>query len=555
MTEGDLIYQIDSDDEIKKMKDIESSLSRSSTPTNTSKPRRTRLTFPFGACRVCSDSATGIHYGIATCEGCKGFFKRSILRKEKYRCYFDNSCLVNVTNRNRCKACRFQRCIDKGMSVDGVKMGRIPKLVKERALLEQKEQQMKQEAGLTEHSERSDGGHARESPCSSLSDRSIENYDPNTMETDLIDMQVSAMRRNCQSSKIYLNNSSSQQNSSLYNDRFINRSAIPSTISECDLSSNLNCNRNQNQTQNQSQNQNQNQNQNSPFIYQTRFPTYLPNDFTLDETDGLMEHPTGILTDELFRHVQNISNKLSQNKSTLIFQITDDELRFLRFLRWSSYNIFLRHSRRVKQLETRMHQMIFNGINEYPGDNATAAQFFATVPRTLEVTVRSSVFYIQELSGMVNIGSSNLHNMILHRSFDWYMLKYASLLHDNGECYILSPDGFQYTRRWMNTLYGVEMVDAMFKFSQCFRNLNLTESEYCLIIPLQMCYTDSTMKDQDIPRMLRACYLYALYQELCNNRGEHEGKAICSKVLQVLDLLVPLNEFYEKNVGSRVLET
>ncbi|CAF4728637.1 unnamed protein product, partial [Rotaria magnacalcarata] len=41
------------------------------------------------------------------------------------------------------------------------------------------------------------------------------------------------------------------------------------------------------------------------------------------------------------------------------------------------------HSRRVKQLETRMHQMIFNGINEYPGDNATAAQFFATVPSML----------------------------------------------------------------------------------------------------------------------------------------------------------------------------
>ncbi|CAF3437133.1 unnamed protein product [Rotaria socialis] len=545
MTESDLIYQIDSDDEIKKMKDIELSLSRSSTPTNTSKSKRTRLAFPFGACRVCSDSATGIHYGIATCEGCKGFFKRSILRKEKYRCYFDNSCLVNVTNRNRCKACRFQRCIDKGMSVDGVKMGRIPKLVKERALLEQKEQQMRQEAGLTEHSERSDGGHARESSCSSLSDRSIENYDPNTVEADLMDMQVSAMRRNCQSSKIYLNNSSSQQNSSLYNDRIINRSAIPSNISERDLSSNLSCN----------QNQNQNQNQKSPFIYQTRFPTYLPNDFTLDETDGLMEHPTGNLTDELFRHVYNISNKLSQNKSTLSSQITDDELRFLRFIRWSSYNIYLRHSRRVKQLETRMHQMIFNGINEYPGDSATAAQFLATVPRTLEVTVRSSVFYIQELSGMVNIGSSNLHNMILHRSFDWYMLKYASLLHDNGECYILSPDGFQYTRRWMNTLYGVEMVDAMFKFSQCFRNLNLTESEYCLIIPLQMCHTDSTMKDQDIPRMLRACYLYSLYQELCQNRGEHEGKIICSKVLQVLDLLVPLNESYEKNVGSRVLET
>ncbi|CAF4460267.1 unnamed protein product [Rotaria sp. Silwood2] len=184
MTESDVICRIDSDDEITKMKNIESTISPSSTPTNPLKPKRTRLTFPFGACRVCSDSATGIHYGIATCEGCKGFFKRSILRKEKYRCYFDNSCLVNVTNRNRCKACRFQRCIDKGMSVDGVKMGRIPKLVKERALLEQKEQQMRQEATLTESNERADEENIRDSSCSSLSDRSsIENYDPNVMET------------------------------------------------------------------------------------------------------------------------------------------------------------------------------------------------------------------------------------------------------------------------------------------------------------------------------------------------------------------------------------
>ncbi|CAF2522874.1 unnamed protein product [Rotaria sp. Silwood2] len=184
MTESDVICRIDSDDEITKMKNIESTISPSSTPTNPLKSKRTRLTFPFGACRVCSDSATGIHYGIATCEGCKGFFKRSILRKEKYRCYFDNSCLVNVTNRNRCKACRFQRCIDKGMSVDGVKMGRIPKLVKERALLEQKEQQMRQEATLTESNERADEENIRDSSCSSLSDRSsIENYDPNVMET------------------------------------------------------------------------------------------------------------------------------------------------------------------------------------------------------------------------------------------------------------------------------------------------------------------------------------------------------------------------------------
>ncbi|CAF2979449.1 unnamed protein product [Rotaria sp. Silwood2] len=63
-------------------------------------------------------------------------------------------------------------------------MGRIPKLVKERALLEQKEQQMRQEATLTESNERADEENIRDSSCSSLSDRSsIENYDPNVMET------------------------------------------------------------------------------------------------------------------------------------------------------------------------------------------------------------------------------------------------------------------------------------------------------------------------------------------------------------------------------------
>ena len=33
--------------------------------------KRPKSTFPFGKCKVCNDKATGVHYGIATCEGCK----------------------------------------------------------------------------------------------------------------------------------------------------------------------------------------------------------------------------------------------------------------------------------------------------------------------------------------------------------------------------------------------------------------------------------------------------------------------------------------------------
>lgn len=35
----------------------------------TSTMKRPKSTYPFGKCKVCSDKATGVHYGIATCEG------------------------------------------------------------------------------------------------------------------------------------------------------------------------------------------------------------------------------------------------------------------------------------------------------------------------------------------------------------------------------------------------------------------------------------------------------------------------------------------------------
>lgn len=71
---------------------------------------------------------------MATCEGCKGFFKRSTMRGEKYKCFFGGQCEITPQNRNRCKSCRFRLCLESGMSLEAVKMGRIPKLEKERAL-------------------------------------------------------------------------------------------------------------------------------------------------------------------------------------------------------------------------------------------------------------------------------------------------------------------------------------------------------------------------------------------------------------------------------------
>ncbi|XP_067303902.1 nuclear receptor subfamily 1 group D member 2a [Pseudorasbora parva] len=88
-------------------------------------------------CKVCGDVASGFHYGVHACEGCKGFFRRSIQQNIQYKkCLKTESCTIVRINRNRCQQCRFRKCLSVGMSRDAVRFGRIPKREKQRMLLE-----------------------------------------------------------------------------------------------------------------------------------------------------------------------------------------------------------------------------------------------------------------------------------------------------------------------------------------------------------------------------------------------------------------------------------
>ncbi|CAH2103460.1 unnamed protein product [Euphydryas editha] len=87
-------------------------------------------------CKVCGDKASGYHYGVTSCEGCKGFFRRSIQKQIEYRCLRDGKCLVIRLNRNRCQYCRFKKCLAVGMSRDSVRYGRVPKRPREVATTE-----------------------------------------------------------------------------------------------------------------------------------------------------------------------------------------------------------------------------------------------------------------------------------------------------------------------------------------------------------------------------------------------------------------------------------
>ncbi|XP_028967795.1 probable nuclear hormone receptor HR38 [Galendromus occidentalis] len=84
-------------------------------------------------CAVCGDNALCQHYGVRTCEGCKGFFKRTVQRKQKYACMTDKKCTIDKEKRNRCQYCRYEKCLAVGMDPEFVRTddlkgrrGRLP---------------------------------------------------------------------------------------------------------------------------------------------------------------------------------------------------------------------------------------------------------------------------------------------------------------------------------------------------------------------------------------------------------------------------------------------
>ncbi|XP_035904821.1 uncharacterized protein LOC118508967 isoform X3 [Anopheles stephensi] len=95
-------------------------------------PNSIRAQIEIIPCKVCGDKSSGVHYGVITCEGCKGFFRRSQSSVVNYQCPRNKQCVVDRVNRNRCQYCRLQKCLKLGMSRDAVKFGRMSKKQREK---------------------------------------------------------------------------------------------------------------------------------------------------------------------------------------------------------------------------------------------------------------------------------------------------------------------------------------------------------------------------------------------------------------------------------------
>ncbi|XP_060637900.1 thyroid hormone receptor beta isoform X1 [Anolis sagrei] len=101
-------------------------------------------------CVVCGDKATGYHYRCITCEGCKGFFRRTIQKNlhPTYSCKYEGKCVIDKVTRNQCQECRFKKCIYVGMATDLV-LDDSKRLAKRKLIEENREKRRREELQKT----------------------------------------------------------------------------------------------------------------------------------------------------------------------------------------------------------------------------------------------------------------------------------------------------------------------------------------------------------------------------------------------------------------------
>ena len=102
---------------------------------------------------------------------------------------------------------------------------------------------------------------------------------------------------------------------------------------------------------------------------------------------------------------------------------------------------------------------------------------------------------------------------------------------------MLTPDGLQYTRYFMNKFIGKITTDALHAFSQRLHTLNITHVEHSLIIPVVLCQSDQQLKDPESVHSIKHCYMYALYIQLCTTRTEDEAKLLFTNILEVYSII------------------
>lgn len=171
-------------------------------------------------------------------------------------------------------------------------------------------------------------------------------------------------------------------------------------------------------------------------------------------------------------HSSQINSKLDDSYQ-IISSLLSDKI----------YQIHIEHNDKVVKLQERAIRLLYQGVQEYDGHDATIKEVWEGLLESIPQVVKNLIAFAREIPGLNELTQTDFNLIINNKVFDFFILRHAPLF-INGESFMMLPNNIQYTRSWMNQVIGNEMTDDLFSFSTRFNKLGLTTKEMALLYPV-----------------------------------------------------------------------
>ncbi len=208
--------------------------------------------------------------------------------------------------------------------------------------------------------------------------------------------------------------------------------------------------------------------------------TGAQNSFTLDERYQSKTFSIENLQ-ALLQNSNLVINRYHNSLYPLNPQLDRTSYLILPLLRDKVYQAFIKTNTYVAYSYENALKLIKNDVKVFKGHDAEIKQIWNSLMDSITVNVKNFVTFAKQIPGLSELSTQDLNYIIDNRLFDYFMIKHAPLF-INDESYMILPNGFQYSRYWLEKIVGKEMTSAMFEFSAELNALTLTPKETALLL-------------------------------------------------------------------------
>jgi len=145
------------------------------------------------------------------------------------------------------------------------------------------------------------------------------------------------------------------------------------------------------------------------------------------------------------------------------------------------YQLYIEHSKRTYSYYDKSVKLSQNRSQLLKGHDCSLKEIWNALIESIPEFVKSVILFAREIPGLNEISNNDFSIIINNRLFDFYIIM-NSVLFINGESYMYLKDDIVYTREWHNKIKGKEKTDGLFEFAEFFNSLNFTVKEKALLI-------------------------------------------------------------------------